>query len=125
MSAHKNKSFGDRLKTAGEAKQALLDKFRARPAADDPAVVEKQAARQAVSEARDARQAERESRAAEEQAARQAKAEADAAEQSLYKAAEQEQRLRDTTEAAEREKALEAERKVARDARYAARKKRK
>ena len=125
MSAHKNKTFSDRLKTAGEAKQALLDKFRARPAADDPAVVERQAARQVVSNARDARTAEREAQAAKAQAARQAKAEADAAEQSAREAAEREQRQQEAAAAAQREAALEVDRKAARDARYAARKTRK
>ena len=125
MSTHKNKTFTDRLKTAGEAKQALLDKFRARPAADDPAVVERQAARQAVSNARDARTAEREAQAAKSQAARQAKAEADAVEQRAREAAEQEQRQRDAAAVAQREAALEVDRKAARDARYAARKTRK
>jgi Family of unknown function (DUF6481) len=38
----------------------MLDKFRARPAADDPAVVAKHEARQLLSEAREVRTAERE-----------------------------------------------------------------
>jgi membrane protein involved in colicin uptake len=125
MSGHKTKTFNDRLKTAGEAKQALLDKFRARPAADDPAVVERQAARQAVSNAREARIAEREAQAAEREAARREKDETEAAEQSAREIAQREQRLREAAEAAEREAALETERKAARDARYAARKSRK
>jgi hypothetical protein len=125
MSGHKTNTFNDRLKTAGEAKQALLDKFRARPAADDPAVMERQAARQAVSEAREARTAEREAQAAEQEATRRAKAETDAAEQNARETAQQEQRLREAAEAAQREAALETERKAARDARYAARKTRK
>jgi hypothetical protein len=33
MSGHKDKKFNERLSTAAEAKKALLEKFRARPAA--------------------------------------------------------------------------------------------
>ena len=125
MSGHKDKAFGDRLKTAKEAKDALLGKFRARPAADDPAVAEKQAARKAVSDAREARLAERKALASEQEAAQNAKAEREAAERIAHEAAEQEQKDREAAERVERESTLKAERKAARDARYAARKARK
>ena len=46
MSAFKNDDdFNERLSTAAKAKQALLEKFRARPKADDPAAAERHAAR--------------------------------------------------------------------------------
>jgi hypothetical protein len=116
--AYKNTDVNDRLNAAVAAKQAALDRFRARPGPDDPAVREQQAARKAISDAREVRIAER-------QAAREAEAARQAAEQAA-KAAEQaareaeERRL--TAETAARAVALEAERKAARDARYAARK---
>jgi Family of unknown function (DUF6481) len=70
MSAFKNDDdFNERLSTAAKAKQALLEKFRARPKADDPAAAERQAARLATSLARVARIAERKA-AREAEAAR-------------------------------------------------------
>jgi hypothetical protein len=105
MSAFKNSDdFSERLSTAAKARQAILEKFRARPRADDPAVVERQAARLATSEAREARKAVRlaETSRSEEEAIRRA--------------------AEEVAEKAAREVTLEAERKAARDARYAARK---
>ncbi len=58
----------DRLEAAAKAKQAMLEKFRTRPAADDPEVVARQEARQAISDARAARVAEREAESAAEAA---------------------------------------------------------
>ena len=56
MSGFKNSAdFDERLSTAAKAKQATLEKFRARPRADDPSAVEREAARLATSQARDAR----------------------------------------------------------------------
>ena len=40
--------LADRRKAAAAAKAALLEKFKARPAADDPEVLAKAAARQAI-----------------------------------------------------------------------------
>src|SRR5215218_6138793 len=116
--ADKNVNFGDRMNAAAAAKKAMLERFRARPSSDDPAVQEQQAARKAISDAREVRMAER-------AAAREAEAQRQAAEQAA-KAAEQvareveEQRL--AAEAAAQAVALEAQRKAARDARYATRK---
>jgi hypothetical protein len=115
MSAFKDSDdFNERLGTAAKARQATLEKFRARPRADDPAAVERQAARLATSQARDARKAARTAETArlQEQAIRQA------AEDVARKATVE-------AEKAAREVTLEAERKAARDARYAARKARK
>jgi hypothetical protein len=111
MSGFKEPSFADRQKAAQEARKSILEKFRAKPGLDDPAVIQ--------------RQAEREAQAAERAKAKQlrdsAKAEkkirdAEAAEQATAQLA------REKEEAAAKEVALEAERKAARDARYAARK---
>ena len=54
-----DKGFRERLDAAAEAKKALLEKFRAQAAPDDPEVVERQAVRQAVSVAREGREAAR------------------------------------------------------------------
>jgi hypothetical protein len=103
--------LNQRLKTAAEAKEAALKKFTERKADDDPAVVARKAERLEIAKAREARAAEREAkkleekaRLIEEQAAKKAEAELEIARQ------------------AERQEALAAEQKAARDARYAARK---
>jgi Family of unknown function (DUF6481) len=105
MRAFKNSDdFNERLSTAAKARQAALEKFQARPRADDPVVVERRGARLATSQARDARKAAR--------AAEAARLEEEAIRRSAEEAAEK----------AAREVTLEAERKAGRDARYAARK---
>ena len=114
MSAFNNDDdFNERLSTAAKAKQALLEKFRARPKADDPAAAERHAARLAISLARDARIAERKAAREAEAARLQAEAIRQAAEDAARKV---------TAEAERTVLALEAERKAARDARYAGRK---
>jgi hypothetical protein len=111
MSGFKEPSFADRRKTAQQAKQTILDKFRAKPGPDDPEVAKKRAEREALAvtrararEAREAEKAEQKRRAAE------------AAEQAAAQLA------REKAEQAARQAALEAEQKAKRDARYAARK---
>ena len=78
--AHARTNFDDRLSAAAAAKQALLERFRARPQPDDPAEIARQAALKAIADARDARAAERKAakdaeaaRLATEQAARRLK----------------------------------------------------
>jgi hypothetical protein len=103
-------TFSERRETATTAKNAALARFRARPASNDPAVVEQRAARQAAAATREVRAAERlEVRRADDvgQAAELAAGEA-----------------RQSREADE-QVVLEARRKAARDMRYAARKVRK
>jgi hypothetical protein len=112
--AHARTNFDDRLSAAAAAKQALLERFRARPSADDPTEIARQAALKAISDARDARAGER--RAAKE---------AEAARLAAEAAARRAQDQIAATEAKARATAEEAERKAARDARYAARKARK
>jgi hypothetical protein len=112
MSGFKEVSFADRQKAAQEARKNILDKFRAQPGADDPAVKQRQAEREAQAAARATAKLAREA----EKAAKKAEGERLAAEAAAAAAREKE-------EAAMRETALEAERKAARDARYAARKK--
>jgi hypothetical protein len=117
----KEKGFNDRLSASVKAKQEMAAKFLKRPAEDDPAILERQAARAAVNAAREIRTAEREAKRLED-----AKTAAEAA--ALAEVAAKERAAQDEVAAAERvleEEKLEIERKAARDARYAARKARK
>jgi hypothetical protein len=118
MSSFKGGTFNDRRDAAAKARQEMLEKFRAQPAPDDPAMLAKAAERLAIAEAREVRAAERrvakEAELAEkalQEAARKAEAEALKAEE----AAAAERAVADAAR-------LEVERKAARDARYAARK---
>lgn len=108
MKSYKNPSFSDRSNQAAEAKQRALDSLRNKPPIDEA----KLAARQAARERREAAQAEK--RAAKAAAA-QAEADRKAAEAAAAEAAAAASRVSLPTE---------AELKAARDARYAARKKR-
>ena len=112
MSGFKEPSFADRQKAAQEARKNILNKFRSQPGPDDPAVKARQAEREAfvaarakVSSAREAAKAKRDRLAQEAAAAAAA------------------QVLREKEEVVARQAALNAEQKAARDARYAARKK--
>ena len=116
--AHKSANLTDRLDAAAAARKAALARFQARPAPDDPAVKAQQAARKAISDARDLRAAERKA-AREAELARQA---AERASKAADLAALEAEQRRLAAEAANREAAFEADRKAARDARYAARK---
>ena len=115
MSGFKDK-ITDRLADAAKAKQDLLERFKAK--VDDPAILQKQAERVAIAAARDQRQAER--KAAKEAEAIRLKEEAARA---AIEQAEREAAEKLAQEAAE--KALAFEQKKKRDARYAARKKKK
>jgi hypothetical protein len=96
----------ERQEDSARAKKALLEKFRAAPGPEDPAVAERRAAREALlGEVELGQQA---ARAAE----RAAQAEREAVEMKARTAAER----------AEREAAVLVEQKAARDKRYAARK---
>ena len=107
MSGFKEPSFADREKAAQEARKNILNKFRTQPGPDDPAVKARQAERAKAALAREAAKAER--KRLEEEAAAAAAA----------------QLLREKEEEIARQAALEADQKAARDARYAARKKKK
>jgi hypothetical protein len=120
-----NDTFADRLSAAAKAKQALLERARAKNPANDPAFAERQAARRATIAARDARIAERqaEKKAAEEREAAE-RAEREAA-RVLADKLEAERLAAERIAEGDRLVALAAEQKAARDARYAARKARK
>jgi len=132
LARFKEQDFSDRQKAANEAKQAMLERFKSKPAEDDPTVQARKAERQAIVEARAKREEEkarlkqeREEREVAERASR------EAAEAEALRAAEEEAQ-RDAVAKAEAEKdqiarllADEVDRKAKRDARYAARKARK
>ncbi|WP_339334270.1 DUF6481 family protein, partial [uncultured Maricaulis sp.] len=63
-----NPSFADRKQHAAEAKQKLLEKFKAAPKPDDAQLAAKRAERAAAAEAREARRIERERVKAESEA---------------------------------------------------------
>ena len=111
-------SLSDRIENKMRAKQALLERLSKMPKPDDPEVIARKAERAAAAERRRIAKAERE--AAKVQAERE-REEREAAE----KIAEAERAAKLAREEADRQVALLAEQKAARDARYAARKKRK
>jgi hypothetical protein len=114
---YKNDDFNNRLTSAAQAKNALLERFRARPGPDDPAVIARREAQAAIEAAREVRVAER--KVAREIEARRLAAEQAALEEAR-KAQDVELQARKVEEAARAaERAAEA--KAARDARYAAR----
>jgi hypothetical protein len=115
MSGFKKPGFVERQNTAAQAKKAALEKFRV--SAADPAFAERQTVRTASANTRkvaknirDIEKGEKKARDAE----RAQQAERDAAMRTELAA----------TASANREVTLQAERKAARDARYAARKSR-
>lgn len=114
----KGNSLNDRLENKMQARQALLDRLSKMPKPDDPEVLARKAERAAA--------AERRRIAKEEREAARAKAERERLErEAAEKIAEAEEAARLAREEADRQVALLAEQKAARDARYAARKKRK
>ena len=122
MSFLKTNDFAERQKNANAAKLSIIDKFKTASQNPDPAAAEKAAARAEIARAREIRVAEREAARKVRQAemAEEArKLEALAAEQ---RAIDAEAALQVTRDNADREVALLAEQKAARDARYAARK---
>jgi hypothetical protein len=118
MSGFKGSKFTDRAEAAAAAKKAMLEKFRAKPAPDDPAVLARAAERKAIAEAREKRAEERRLIKEVEDARRLAEDQARQAEL----AAQAEAELRRKAEQAVRDEEIKAQRKAERDARYAARK---
>lgn len=108
MASFKEPSFQDRAKLAAEAKQRAIEKLKAKPPMD-PAVAEQRAAARAAREAAEAKR-----RADKLAAVEAAKAEKEAKAAALIAEAEAEVKRREQEE---------IDKKAARDARYAARKK--
>ncbi len=127
MSFMNSNNFLDRQAAAAKAKKDLAEKFLSRPKYDpnDPAVLEREAKRRAVLEGRAAREVDRQRRKAEEAAAEAARLAAEEA--ARQEALRLDAVARDEADRARREEEerLEYERKLDRDARYAARKERK
>jgi hypothetical protein len=115
---YKDDELAGRLKKAASARSAILEKFRAKPSADEPAEIERRAARQKISEARDLREAERKS-------ARSILEARETAERSAQETAKQAQRIFQEQQDAAKSELHRAKQKAKRDARYAARKQRK
>lgn len=111
MNGFKEPGFSDRQKAAQQAKQDLLNKFRAQPGPDDPEVAKRRAEREAVAAKREQIRLERVASKAE-----QTRLEAEAA------AAEAVRMAQEKEAEVERQAAMEVEQKAKRDARYAARK---
>jgi hypothetical protein len=127
MSFLNSNRFQDRQAAAAQARKAMAEKFLSRPRYDpnDPAVKEREAKRRAILEARVARDAERQRLRKEAEAAEAVRKAAE--DVARLEALRQEGLALEAAEAARRaeEERLEYERKLDRDARYAARKERK
>lgn len=118
MSGFKGSTFNDRASASADAKKALLERFKAKPAADDPEVTRRREERLAIAAAREVRMGERRLQKA-------AEAEQKALEEAARLEAEQLRLAEEAARAAEqveREEAAKAARKAIRDAKYAARK---
>jgi hypothetical protein len=127
MSFLNGNKFADRQANAAKARKEMAEKFLANSKYDpaDPAIVEREAKRKGILEARKIRDVERAKRKAEQEAA-------EAVRRAAEEAARQEQlrlealaREAEDQRKREEEERLEYERKLERDARYAARKERK
>lgn len=120
MSYFTNSGFQERQAAATTARKALLE--RSKEIAGDPAIAQRRAERQELAKARQVRA---EARAAEKKvAAEKIAADAARAEEANQKAAAEQSLLRVTLQREEeqRQVAVLAEQKTARDAKYAARK---
>src|SRR5271157_546760 len=127
MSFMNGNSFADRQAAAAKARKAMAEKFLANSKHDpaDPAVIEREAKRKAILEARAIRDAERAKRRAEEAAAEAGRKAAEEAARQERLRVEALAREAEAQRRREEEEKLEYERKLERDARYAARKERK
>jgi hypothetical protein len=127
MSFMNGNNFADRQAAAAKARKALAEKFIANSKYDpaDPAVIEREARRKEILEARKVRDVERAKRKAEEEAAAAVRRAADEAARQEQLRLEALAREAEFERARQEEERLEFERKLERDARYAARKERK
>jgi len=115
VSFQNSQALTDRLAASSKARSETLARFRARPPADDPAVLARHSARRAIIDARETRAAAREAERLVEVARAAAAAEA-------ARLAEAERVEAERVAAEERAIARQAEMKAQRDARYLARK---
>ena len=115
-------SLSDRLGAAAQSRRTRLEQARANAPANDPGFAERQAARRAAGVAREARAAERKAAKLAEKAREAEEKAAEERARAIALVAEQEAREAEVAEQTAREIDLAAERKAARDAKYAARK---
>jgi len=127
MSFMNGNKFADRQANAAKARKELAEKFLANSRYDptDPAVIEREAKRKEVLEARKVRDVERAKRKAEQEAAAAARRAAEEAARQEHLRLEGLAREAEAQREREEAERLEYERKLERDARYAARKERK
>lgn len=118
----RNNELSERRSTAGEAKAALLEAYRAAQQAAAPTREAKQAERLAIAQARDTRRAEREQAKRDELARVEAEAAAHAAAVAAAETAEADARALADKNRIARVLEDEAARKAERDQRYANRK---
>lgn len=114
MKDYKDNALKERLGNAARGKAALRERVKALPGASDPGVIERKAAREEIAEARQRRVEARK----QDEKDRLAKAEEERTERDAQDA-------RQVKLTADLEVARMSEQKAQRDARYAARKKRK
>ncbi len=121
MGSFRDPTLVDRQTAAAAAKKAALEKFRAQPSPDDPAVLQREAERKAIHDAREQRATERKATAEARklELARQAQRDRELAEQAERETAEQTER--EKTQHLDGIRKLLADQKAARDARYAKR----
>ena len=117
MKGFKPQNFSDRLSASNSARQAAVEKLKAKLDPNRPEAVEKRAERLALAQAREARNAERE---AQRLAEIKRQEDERVARETAEKAEQEEKKRRET----EKLQDLLAAQKAARDARYAARKSR-
>jgi hypothetical protein len=127
MSFLNTNKFQDRQATAAAARKAMAERFASRPKYDptDPKVLEREAARKAVLEARAVREVERARLKIEAEAAEAARKAAEAIEHAEQERLDALRRSEEETSLKAEQERLEFEKKLERDARYAARKARK
>ncbi len=127
MSFMNSNSFADRQAAAAKARKAMADKFltNAKYDPNDPVVLEREAKRKAILESRAVREVERAQRRAEAAAAEAARKAADEAARQEQLRVEALAREAEAARLHEEQERLEFEKKLERDARYAARKERK
>jgi hypothetical protein len=116
MNQDQNTGFADRLKTAAEARKALLAKFQPRPTVTDPGFADRASLRDAEL------RLVRKERAEAKVAAKQAAADAEEAVRQAQAAEAEAALIAKRGERKERKALTNAEAKAKRDARYAARK---
>jgi hypothetical protein len=68
LALYREKDIFERRNAANDAKKALLERFKTRPAEDDPQVLARKAERQAILEAREQRAIEKEKLSKEREA---------------------------------------------------------